>query len=64
MPNGPAPAGRSASSARERRVNPADIDYVEAQGTGTPLGDPIEIEALGTVMQTGRIPIDRSRSDP
>jgi myxalamid-type polyketide synthase MxaB len=28
---------------------PADVAYVEAHGTGTALGDPIEVEALGTV---------------
>ncbi|WP_407977227.1 type I polyketide synthase [Brucella pseudogrignonensis] len=27
-------------------VTPADIGYIEAHGTGTPLGDPIEISAL------------------
>jgi acyl transferase domain-containing protein/thioesterase domain-containing protein len=28
-------------------VDPATVDYVETHGTGTPLGDPIELSALG-----------------
>ncbi|MFJ4186605.1 SDR family NAD(P)-dependent oxidoreductase [Kitasatospora sp. NPDC089509] len=32
-------------------VDPATIDYVEAHGSATPLGDPIEIEALTQVFQ-------------
>ncbi|MCC7383296.1 MAG: SDR family NAD(P)-dependent oxidoreductase [Deltaproteobacteria bacterium] len=31
-------------------VDPADVGYIEAHGTGTPLGDPIEIRALGRVF--------------
>jgi acyl transferase domain-containing protein/thioesterase domain-containing protein len=31
---------------REAGINPASISYVETHGTGTRLGDPIEIEAL------------------
>lgn len=31
-------------------INPHDISYVECHGTGTFLGDPIEIEALGEVI--------------
>jgi acyl transferase domain-containing protein/acyl carrier protein len=38
------------------KLQPADIDYVEAHGTGTRLGDPIEMEALGAVLQEGRDP--------
>ena len=35
-------------------VNPPDISYVECHGTGTFLGDPIEIEALGEVVGKNR----------
>lgn len=35
---------------RKAGVNPEDISYIEAHGTGTPLGDPIEIEALKQVF--------------
>ncbi|BAU16014.1 amino acid adenylation domain-containing protein (plasmid) [Leptolyngbya sp. NIES-3755] len=35
-------------------IQPAQISYVEAQGTGTPIGDPIEVRALATVLGEGR----------
>jgi amino acid adenylation domain-containing protein len=34
-------------------VTPADIGYVEAHGTATPLGDPIEISALTLAFNSG-----------
>ncbi|GAA2552884.1 hypothetical protein GCM10010435_24010 [Winogradskya consettensis] len=34
------------------------VQYVELHGTGTPLGDPIEAEALGAVLGAGRDPAD------
>ncbi|MFM8252872.1 MAG: type I polyketide synthase, partial [Planctomycetota bacterium] len=36
------------------RVTPAQVQYVEAQGTGTHLGDAIEARALGEVLAEGR----------
>lgn len=38
------------------RVSPADVTYIEAHGTGTPLGDPIEFEALRGVYGSGTAP--------
>ncbi|MDW4911738.1 hypothetical protein RB628_42225, partial [Streptomyces sp. ADMS] len=35
---------------RAAGVGPADIDYVEGHGTGTLLGDPIEVQALSRVF--------------
>lgn len=34
-------------------VDPASVDYVECHGTGTPLGDPIEVGALAEVFGAG-----------
>ena len=42
------------------RIEPADIGYIEAHGTGTSLGDPIELRALEAVIgrhHDGRSPL-------
>ncbi|GIH17107.1 beta-ketoacyl synthase N-terminal-like domain-containing protein [Rugosimonospora africana] len=35
-------------------LNPADVDYVEAHGSGSPLLDPLELRAVGQVLGAGR----------
>lgn len=37
-------------------VSPGQVQYVEAHGSGTPLGDSIEAMALGTVLAIDRLP--------
>ena len=44
------PAGGGPPGARRRRRRAGEIGLVETHGTGTPLGDPIEVEALAAVL--------------
>ncbi|MFD7901519.1 amino acid adenylation domain-containing protein [Kitasatospora sp. NPDC059747] len=43
----------------EAGVRPGGLQYVEAHGTSTPVGDPIEANALGRVLAVGRRPGER-----
>src|SRR5262245_29265860 len=38
----------------DAQVDAAHVDYIETHGTGTPLGDPIEFEALRAVLGSKR----------
>ncbi|MCG8536564.1 MAG: KR domain-containing protein [Pseudomonadales bacterium] len=42
------------SALEQAQLNPQDVSYIEAHGTGTPLGDPIELGALNSVYCDGK----------
>jgi myxalamid-type polyketide synthase MxaE and MxaD len=49
-PNGLAQEAMLLEAYRKADVSPALVQFVETHGTGTPLGDPIEVKALGNVL--------------
>jgi acyl transferase domain-containing protein len=57
-PNGPSQEALIRTALEEAGVAPHEVAYVETHGTGTPLGDPIEVRALANVLGEGR-PSDR-----
>ncbi|GAC1342314.1 MAG: beta-ketoacyl-ACP synthase II [Candidatus Dormibacteria bacterium] len=65
----PEPGGRGARLCIERALRkagrgPADVDYVNAHGTGTQLNDAAESQALRTVLgeHTDRVPVSSTKS--
>jgi 3-oxoacyl-[acyl-carrier-protein] synthase II len=49
-PRGEAPVRAMQAALRRAGLTPADVDYVNAHGTGTPLNDPMETRALARVL--------------
>jgi acyl transferase domain-containing protein len=51
VPNGPAQQAVVARALRMGGIEPQDVTYIEAHGTGTPIGDPIELGALAAALR-------------
>jgi len=58
-PNGPAQEALISEALEAAQVSPQSISFIEAHGTGTELGDPIEVEAIASTI--GR---DEGDADP
>jgi acyl transferase domain-containing protein len=59
VPNGPAQEALIREAIEASRIDAAEVGYVEAHGSGTSLGDPIEIRALNAALGANR---DASRA--
>ena len=53
-PNGPSQVAVIQQALANAGLKPSDVDFIEAHGTGTSLGDPIEARALADVFGPGR----------
>ena len=49
-PSGPAQRAMLQEALEDAGLLPDQVDYVETHGTGTPLGDPIEVSAIARVL--------------
>lgn len=56
VPNGVAQQRVITEALDRAGLAPGDVDYLEAHGTGTSLGDPIEVQAAAAALGKGRTP--------
>lgn len=58
VPNGDAQFRLMKKAYAKACLSPGKIQYLEAHGTGTPVGDPIEADSIGRILSLDRSPED------
>jgi phthiocerol/phenolphthiocerol synthesis type-I polyketide synthase C len=56
VPSGQAQADLLEEVYAKYKIDPSELDFLEAHGTGTPIGDPIETWAIGNILGKRRSP--------
>ena len=59
---GDGPCRAMLGAIKDAKINPEDVDYINAHGTSTPVGDTREIQALRTVFGNDKVPAVSSTS--
>lgn len=54
VPSGPSQSSVIRQALKNAKITPNDVGYIEAHGTGTSLGDPIELGSMADVFSHGR----------
>jgi 3-oxoacyl-[acyl-carrier-protein] synthase II len=54
VPNGSAQQALMRQALQQSRIQPSQVSYIETHGTGTALGDPIEVNAIAEVFAGSR----------
>ena len=64
QPDGEGMAASMTTALADARINPDEVDYINAHGTATPVGDPAETKAIKTVFgdRAERLPISSTKS--
>ncbi len=63
-PDGDGPARSMTMALKTARLTPAELDYINAHATSTPLGDPTEVKAIKAVLGTHAysVPVSSTKS--
>lgn len=62
VPNVEGPVKSLEMALKDARMNPEDIDYLNAHATSTPVGDTNEAQAIYKVFNKGRVPVSSTKS--